>query len=235
MRVSLSEIQTFITKACVEAGLPLGLAQDAGHAARHVIRHGSRQLETFVKAIDTIDQKRSVTYDIDKANLGHFIPSHLDKHLSALYAAPSACDLLLLNETQRTEQDYITLTNVDIPAVVIAEVSAASENIDRKFCLSWNINGTYDVHGICWQGSLVLIKGTVTELLSTQSSEMTLKPVELENKFEKCIPECVDQVASPHIEEKTWERILTYVDRSLVKATETSRLTGAGAGVIDKD
>ena len=235
MRVSLSEIQTFITKACVESGLPLGLAQDAAHAARHVIQRGSGQLEAFVKAIDAIDQNRSVAYDIDKAILGHFIPSHLDKHLSALHAAPSACDLILLNETQRTEQDYITLTNVDVPAVVIAEVSVASEHIDTKFCLSWNINGAYDVHGICWQGSLVFIKGTVTELLSTQFSEITLKPVELETKFEKVIPKFVDQVTSPHIEEGTWERILTYADRSLVKATETSRLTGAGAGVIDKD
>ena len=37
------------------------------------------------------------------------------------------------------------------------------------------------------------------------------------------------------IDEATWRRVAAYADRLLVVATETSRLTGAGAGVIDTD
>ena len=37
------------------------------------------------------------------------------------------------------------------------------------------------------------------------------------------------------IDEATWHRIRTYANRLLVVATESSRLTGAGAGVVDTD
>ncbi len=37
------------------------------------------------------------------------------------------------------------------------------------------------------------------------------------------------------IDPTTWRRVTTYADRLLVEATETSRLTGAGASVIDED
>ena len=37
------------------------------------------------------------------------------------------------------------------------------------------------------------------------------------------------------IDEVIWGRIIAYTSRLLVDATETSRLTGAGAGVIDMD
>tara|TARA_Y100000588_G_scaffold364484_1_gene428175 strand:+ start:684 stop:1391 length:708 start_codon:yes stop_codon:yes gene_type:complete len=235
MRVSLSEIQTFITKACVATRLPLGLAEDAGHAARHAIQRGSGQLEAFVEAIEAMAQNRSVTYDIDKAIMGHFVPHDSDKNLSALHAGPSACDFIFLNETQNVKQGHITLISIDVPAVVIYQASVVSENVDSKYSLSWHISGASILHGICWQGSLLFTEGTLADLLSSHSSEISLQLVELGDPLDKSTSKFVDQVNSPQVEERVWNNILKYAGRSLVETTETSRLTGAGAGVLDTD
>jgi len=37
------------------------------------------------------------------------------------------------------------------------------------------------------------------------------------------------------VDDTCWSRVLAYAARCLVEATDASRLTGAGAGVVDSD
>ena len=126
MHVSLSEIQTTVCKAAVAVGLPLGLGEDAGWAARRMMAIGVGSFAAFVDAIDTVDDGRSTGFDADHAIAGSFGPQPAGLLLSAIRAGPSVCDLVALATGTDIEFAPLTLTDVDIPSVILFEVLAAT-------------------------------------------------------------------------------------------------------------
>ena len=95
MHVSLSEIEAAVAKAVMSVGLPLGLGEDAGRAARLMLRSNLGTLSDLVDALDAVDGGASVGFDADRVSAGRLVPMHGAKQLSALQAGPTACDLLL--------------------------------------------------------------------------------------------------------------------------------------------
>ena len=81
----------------------------------------------------------------------------------------------------------------------------------------------------------MLIKGAPEGLLATGSGTITMHMVARQPRMPAIIVDQRIQRDGVEIDEATWRRVTTYGDRLLVEATETSRLTGAGAGVIDTD
>lgn len=235
MHVSLSEVQTTVCKAAVAVGLPLGLGEDAGRAARHMMASGVGSLAAFVDALDAVDKGRSTGFDADRAIAGDFNPKPADQLLSALRAGPSACDLIASAASTDVGDGRITLTDVDVPVVVLFEALIASADTDKGQCVAWNVGGGGAVEAVCWQGSLVLIRGSLEDLLTTDSTEVTMRLVAQEPRVSAITVGQRIQRDAVEIDEATWCRVTTYAGRLLVKATETSRLTGAGAGVVDTD
>ena len=80
-----------------------------------------------------------------------------------------------------------------------------------------------------------MIKGTPENLCVSGPTELSIllvakPPKSLETACNEPI-----QGKLIDIDEVIWRRIIAYTSRLLVEATKTSRLTGAGAGVIDMD
>lgn len=235
MHVSLSEIQTTVCKAAVAVGLPLGLGEDAGRAARWMMASGVGSLAAFVDALDALDKGRSTGFDADRAIAGDFGPKPAGRLLSALRAGPSACDLVASAPSTDLGYGRIALTDVDVPIVILFEALVASADMDKGQCVAWNAGRGGAIEAVCWRGSLALIKGAPEDLLATDSAEITMHLVAREPRVPAITVDRRIQRDAVEIDEATWRRVTTYGDRLLVEATETSRLTGAGAGVIDTD
>ena len=235
MHVSLTEVQTTVCKAAVAIGLPLGLGEDAGRAARRMMVSGVGSFAAFVDALDAVDTGQSTGFEADRAITGDFGPKPAGRLLSALHAGPSACDLLA--SAARTDLGYgrITLTNVDVPIVILFEVLVALDNMDKGQCVAWHVGGTGAIEAVCWQGSFALIKGVPDDLLATGSAEITMHLVARKPRVQATTIDQRIQRNSVEIDEATWRRVTTYADRLLVEATETSQLNGAGAGLVDTD
>ena len=96
MHVSLSEVEAAVAKAAMAVGLPPGLGEDAGRAARLMLRTGLGALSDLVDALDAVDGGASVGFDADRVSAGMLVPANGARQLSALWAGPTACDLLLV-------------------------------------------------------------------------------------------------------------------------------------------
>ncbi len=235
MHVSLSEVQTTVCKAAVAVGLPLGLGEDAGQAARRMMASGVGSFAAFVDALDAVDEGRSTGFDADRAIAGDFGPKPAGRLLSAICAGPSACDLVASAASTDIGLGRITLTNVDVPIVILFEALVASVDMDKGQCVAWNVGCGGAIEAVCWRGSLALIKGAPEDLLATDSAEITMHLVAREPRVRAITVDQRIQRDGVEIDEVTWRCVKTYADRLLVDATETSRLTGAGAGVVDTD
>lgn len=235
MHVSLSEVQTTVCKSAVAVGLPFGLGEDAGRAARHMMASGIGSLAAFVDALDAVDQEQSTGFDAERAIAGNFGPKPGGQLLSALHAGPSACDLVASMASTVLKIERITLTDIDVPTVILFEALAASVDMDKGQCVAWNLGGGGVIEAVCWRGSLALIKGTPEDLLEAGSTEITLRLVARKPRAQAITVDQRIQRDGVEIDEAMWRRVTAYADRLLVKATETSRLTGAGAGVVDTD
>jgi hypothetical protein len=172
----------------------------------------------------------------DRAIARSFGPQPAGLLLSAIRAGPSVCDLVALATGTDIEFAPLTLTDVDIPSVILFEVLAATADRDRGLCVAWNAGGGSEIDAVCWRGTLVLIKGAPEDLHATDSAEITIRLVMQEPLEQGFTVDQRIQREAVEIDDATWRRITTYADRLLVVASETSRLTGAGAGdVIDTD
>ena len=235
MHVSLSEVQTTVSKAAVAVGLPLGLGEDAGRAARHMMASGVGSFAAFVDALETVDEGRATGFDAERAIAGDFVPEPAGRPLSAIRAGPSACDLVVSAARGDTGSGRVSLANVDVPIVILFEALVASADMDRGLCVAWNGRGESAIEAICCQGLLTLIEGTPGDLRATGAAEITMHLVAREPRVHAIAVDPRRQHDAVEIDEATWRRVASYADRLLVVATETSRLTGAGAGVVDTD
>ena len=111
----MSEVQTFVWKAAVAVGLPLGLSEDAGRAARSMVASGVGSFAAFVDAHGAIDKGRSTGFDTDRAIGGNFCQKPASRLLSAMRAGPSACDLIASAASAEIGLGRITLFGVDVP------------------------------------------------------------------------------------------------------------------------
>ena len=233
MQVSLSEIETSICKAVSAVNLPLGFGEDAGRAARCMAESGIGSLAAFVDALDALDNGQSTGFDTESAVMGEFIPKSAGQYLSALHAGPSACDLLVSAASTEPEFRKITLNDVDIPLVILFVSLVASTDMNMGLHLLWSKEN--NIEAVCWQGSLIMIKGTPENLCVSGPTELSILLVAKPPKgLETACNEPI-QGKLIDIDEVIWRRIIAYTSRLLVEATKTSRLTGAGAGVIDMD
>ena len=229
----MSEIETSICKATSAVKLPLGFGEDVGRAARCMAESGIGSLATFADALDSLDNGQSTGFDTESAVVGKFIPKSTGQCLSALHAGPSACDLLISAASTNPDYREIILSDVDIPLVILFVSLVASTDMNMGLCLTWPEKNNVEV--LCWHGSLVIIKGTLKNFCVPGPAQLSILLVAEPPKGLNPTWNQHMQGKLVDIDEVIWGRIIAYTSRLLVDATETSRLTGAGAGVIDMD
>ncbi len=231
MRVSLSEVEATVRKASVGVGLALGLAEDAGRAAAWAALVGVGDPGLFAAALEALDTGRSVGVDADRAATETLSPVDGAGPLSALTAGPVACDALLSGADAAT----VALSAVDHPAVVLFEALEVCDGLAGELRVHWRapdgaaievvrrrdgpIDGLAARHALAGHGPadmrLTLTAGHVPPPAAPARAEVL-----------------ADGVA---VDDVRWRCIAALAARLLVEGTEASRLSGAGAGVIDVD
>ena len=232
MHVSLSEIQSTICKAALGVGLPLGLGEDAGWAARTMMTNGIGSISGFAEALDAIEEGKSTGFDADRAGAGYFTSKPAGLLLSAIWAGPSTCDLVASTTSRNSKFSTITLINVDIPSVILSEVLESTVDVPQGRCVAWNSGSNDEIEAVCWRGSLSLIKGMRKDLLLNAPADITIQLVNQKPPDQSMDVDRRIQREAVEINASSWRRITIYADRLLVDASDTSRLTGAGAGSI---
>ena len=265
MHVSLSEVEAAVAKAAMAVGLPPGLGEDAGRAARLMLRSGLGTLSELVDALDAVDGGASVGFDADRVSAGRLVPVDGAKRLSALQAGPTACDLLLAAagggagrrrrdaitpaaaDTARPRDvrrpgsgNVVTLAAVDCPTLVLHEVIDVSRGAGAAFPVAWSIDGGPRVEILCRHGVASLGSGALAAVSGAGPAEMSIGVVEASSDREGGARggdagSLGEDGGGAEVEESAWRRLSAHADRRLVAGSERSRLAGAGAGVVDAD
>lgn len=258
MHVSLSEVEAAVAKAVMSVGLPPGLGEDAGRAARLMLRSDLGTLSDLVDALDAVDGGASVGLDTDGMSAGRLVPMDGAKQLSALQAGPTACDLLLAAagsaggdrrgvvalaavDTARPRDvrgrgsgNVVTLAAVDCPTVVLHEVIDVSRNVDAAFLVAWSIGGGPGIEVLCRGGVASLGSSVPADASGAGPAEMSIGVVE--TAPDRGAGGCGGgEGGGAETEAAAWRRLCAYAERRLVEGSERSRLAGAGAGVVDVD
>ena len=102
--------------------------------------------------------------------------------------------------------------------------------------VAWHPAGGEPVEAVCRQGRALFVCGTTDDLPASGPADLTLAlgdPI----TGDAVAPADDGAVLKEGIEivDGTWRRLTAYADRCLVAATDQSRLTGAGAGLVDTD
>jgi hypothetical protein len=235
MRVSLNEIQTVVFKACVAVGLPMGISQDASQAAGHVYPQYRGCIKPFTEAISAVDKNHSDKYNIPQATRGIFRSIKNGKILSSLYTAPTVCDQILVRNKNNQAPSIITLMELDVPVIVIFHIALITMFINNKVSINWQVDQGDTIQGVCQDGNIIFNRGGYEELLLLRDSSLILNiPNYISSLLfpNKINPNSLDNL---NIDSPTWECLTDYANRLLVTSSDTSRMVGAGAGVIDMD
>ncbi len=240
MHVSLSELETTLWKAALGVGLPLGLGEDAGRAARRMAVSPIGSLTAYVDALDAVEARRAGPCDASRAVSGDFAAAVEGQWLSAFHAGPAACDLLVATALQGDGLDRITMAQVDAPAMILFEALGASERIAKALLVRRQTADGKPVEAVCRQRTLDLTLGTPDALLAPGPADLVLGLIDAapggRDAASRPIPPDPSVLESGvTVEVATWERLSSYARRRLVEATAASRMTGAGAGLVDRD
>ena len=210
MRVTLSEIETTVRKASVGVGLPLGLAEDAGRAAAWAALVGVGNPAVFAAALEALDTGRSVGAG----------------PLSALRAGPTACDALLT----AADGAAVTLRAVDHPAIVLFEVLEACDGLAGALRVDWRGPDGAAV-AVVRRGD-----GTIGGLVDRQAGPADMRLALTDGPVPPPAAARPDVLAEGvDVDDACWRCIAAFAARLLVEGTAASRLSGAGAGVVDVD
>jgi len=216
VHISLSELEATLTKAAKGVGLPYGLGQDAARAAGHAKLQGLDCLAAFLDALDALESGRSKAAAVGDLNDGILQPP-AGAILSSLWASPSACDLLQAGTAQGQGSAQIHLTKVDVPLVVLAQALSLKATTGANVRIAWNGEDVPAAARDLPRGPLDI------RLTLQQSGQVTV----------------LHKSSAPprglRVDERLWRRLERYADRNLVENSEESRLSGAGAGVVDRD
>ncbi len=235
MRVSINEIQTIILKACIAVGLPVGISQDASQAAEHVFPLYRGSMEPFADAISAVDRKYANEFNVSQAAKGIFKSSVIEKKLSALYTAPTVCDQILVHNKNNQGHLLITLINLDVPAIIIFEILSISRFLNSDIGITWIIDQGDTMQGVCEGGEIKFDRGNYQDLFLIRNSTLVLSTTNCVSALDHTYIDKLDVLNNLNIDTSTWNNLSKYAERLLVPSSDTSRMTGAGAGTIDTD
>ena len=225
--VSMSELEATLCKALQGLGFALGLGEEAGRALRHALARSWNPLPDYCAALDALNSGRSGGFALDDALSGRFRAADPEKALSALLAAPSACDCLA------SGQAHVTLDRLDRPAVLLAQALVISLGRTEALRVSWSAAAGRESGSISCRGGDLW---AAPEGLPSASAKITLSlgdaaalagpPWSRASQAER---------SGVELPAAGWQTLYGYYARTLVEASETSRLAGAGAGLTDND
>jgi hypothetical protein len=232
MTLSLNEIEVTVRKAALGAGLPLGLAEDAGAVAGWLAAGGFPVAELMQEALASPhagEPRLLRAGQIYRSAAG-------EGPCSALRLLPSACDLVLAAASGGGGTAVEAV--VDLPVLAVAQAAIACAGGATP--LAVEIEGRLRA---ATGGGRTAIVGTAAELSELRSAPVRIRGVRDEDFTAASAERTADLArarrsaleAGVRVEEAAWRQIETLAARTLVPATAHSRERGAGAGLVDLD
>ena len=228
MHISISEARSAVAKAVKYAGLSLGLGEDVGAAMARLLGLGIDPFPQLVPCLKATDEGSSVPCDLEAAGSGRFQSLDPERPLSALAAGAAAGDFAA------SRKGDLVLENVDVPLVAVALLlNAAAEN-GLDFQIKGGKPGLAPVfHCACDGQALRFEVGSYADLQAASGLDLQVSAeVRPGAVVDMALPPAPD---GAEVAAGSWRDLCRYADRSLVEGSEASRLSGAGAGVIDTD
>ncbi|EFO29918.1 conserved hypothetical protein [Roseibium sp. TrichSKD4] len=216
MRTSLNEVETMAKRACRGAGLPWGIAEETGKAARWLAIHGFDAVGTIGDVLQFHDHVDHSALSPDTEGVNWIASGGL---ISPLMAGTALCD----HAERLTGQNEIVMANVAYPIVLLSFSAIAAKELNRPIEVQWENVSTVVL------GDELSIAGNYTDLTLTDSGQI------------RCVLASPKQSARKKLDtgcettEVAWHRLNYYAQRTYAPATEASRLAGAGAGSNDND
>ena len=223
-------------------GLPYGLAEDFGRSSIWIAASGLDPAAITLNALKSLDEAQSSLCASQTENSRETIlKCSEEKKLSALFAGPSVCDFISVNDVNSYKYQQFFAKNIDHPFLLAAAVGALNSG---SWEISWQDSGgtlcsvLIGKHGN-WKSSW----DSVDIHLMSSSADVTIKSVDssllnsekwkgktsYSEKNRERVLETGVQVY------EAWPVIQSFFYRCLVPSTNESRKSGAGAGLVDTD
>ena len=210
MKRSLNETGTMLRKACVGAGLPVGLAEDLGRAGTWLIAHGHDGASAVLTAL---------AGDLSSpAHLQTNAAQAIFSNTAVAVCGPSAIDLAIAD----AKAEGVLLNNADSPLLVIGLAGAAAVHSDHKFTVGFS-NGCSAI--------VTAIGVSLNSQVPATACDVEISSRRTQSGIDVAGPAINDFVIS----DDDWQKITRLATKTYVPATEASREKGAGAGMIDND
>ena len=240
--LSFNEIMFYFTRAATGGGVPYGLAEDFGSAAKWIAASGLDPARITVNALKELESEQSCLKAFETESKKEIrLTTESGKKLSAILAGAAVCDIILGQTQNPKNLQKIVAENVDCPFLICAAIGAA--NLE-----GWEISWSAEYDAPCsvlicedgswhssWKGSKIpeLIDAVDVKIIFVENIEdyylkCDTKYFNSGNNKKKLLETGIPVYDS-------WPMIYSYFKRCLIPSTEESRKKGAGAGLLDID
>ena len=214
MTHSLNEIEALCKRAARGAGLPWGLAEDAGKAARRLCAMALPGADLLAKELRRIDGI-SLT-DLTPISLRDPVWRGPAGELSPLTTGPALSDAA----HHLTAQNALELENLHCPLLIVPFLSDAARRIGQGLALSWaDGRGLTNGHTLQIDGNILAEPHPTRCQVSIYDAQIT--------------PRALTHRATPSAD--VLDQLTRLAHRTYAPATDQSRALGAGAGETDND
>ncbi|MEM7259344.1 MAG: DUF3726 domain-containing protein [Pseudomonadota bacterium] len=210
--LSIGELDSLVHKAYRGAGFSWGLAQEAGASAAWLAMHGLPSGQMFAQLVPVIDGVASATLTPAMRNAEQWRGSHA--HLCPVITGAALSDFQL---NELGAESLLVVRQVLQPAILLPFICKLGADIEVRVAGAEYLCSRHGVQQAA-QGSQS----------GLQAHDVTLAP-----STRQAAPQPLQQRAS--IDKSSFEVLQQYAHRTYVPATESSRLAGAGAGLLDND
>ncbi|PQM57239.1 MAG: hypothetical protein CML39_00335 [Rhodobacteraceae bacterium] len=213
MRVSKNEIFQIARKACLADQIFEDYAEDIGQAIAHIHQNGfdgCTELETLLSAGET---KPTSPPHLNSSKL-------VTRRLQPIKSAIPVIDWLLVKEFRKA----FVSEGIDFPTIIIAQLARTANLYGGHFCIE--SKNTSKILKISHQYNY---EDQFHSMWSQPQVELYWCKDPLSGGI--TVSKTVLCEVNPHI----WEKLTARALKTYVPETEQSRLSGAGAGLVDND
>jgi hypothetical protein len=217
MTFSLNEIETMGKRAARGAGLAWGLAEEAGKAARWLTARGLPGAEELGEVLTRHD---GVAYDDIAPAIADGVWAAPSGRLCPLVAGPALCD----RASYLAAGEEIALGATAQPLLLVPYLAGAARLTGADFEISWaGVTVVVAADGFAFDGARAALTARCAPGVHCRRADGNVTQAD------------IVETNAAAVDAEAWRRLEAFAQRTYAPATETSRLMGAGAGLIDSD
>ena len=239
--LSFNEILFYFTRAAVGAGVPYGLAEDFAKSSIVLAVYGFDPAKITYPALKSIDEGKSSIKIFQTENYNEILFFPLKSNqMSAIQGGASICDYISLFSKNSVIAKKFILKNVDCPLIIAA---AIGNNNSGNWKVTWKDQNSKIIYFYIFKNGDIKTSLQVnkidnkifpTDVIVEYAENFNINSEILKNlkKNSKNKKKFLEKGISLYC---NWEKLYSYFSRILVQSDNNSRISGAGAGLIDVD